>query len=143
MLHCSTPPFKKLPSYCSDRVKETIKNWDLPSQFKLSFIIRSDSWSGSSGSSNVALIRFNSSSGVWCGKGASSNRNIYAPNGVILSQISANTDVEYTLSYDNGNCSFTDGTSTVTTTASLTTIYQITAMENSHAHLKNIKIKPL
>ena len=122
---------------------ETIKNWDLPSQFKLSFIILSDSWSGSSGSSNVALIRFNSSTGVWCGKGGSNSRTIYAPNGVTLTSIPANTDVEYTLTYDNGNCSFTDGTSTVTTTASLTKVYSITAQESSHAHLKNIKIKPL
>ena len=122
---------------------DAVKNWDLPSEFKLSFIIRSDSWSGSSGSMNAALIRFNSSTGVWCGKGSSSSRTIYAPNGVTLNSIPANTDVEYTLTYDNGNCSFTDGTSTVTTTASLTKLYMIGAQESNHAHLKNIKIKPL
>ena len=122
---------------------DAVKNWDLPSQFKLSFKILSDSWSGSSGSMNVALIRFNSSTGVWCGKGSSSSRTIYAPNGVTLTSIPANVETEYTLTYDNGNCSFTDGTSTVTTTASLTKLYMIAAQESNHAHLKNIKIKPL
>lgn len=121
---------------------ESVKNWSLPSQFKLSYIINSDSWSGASGSSNFAFIRFNSSSGVWGGKGSSSNRGIQF-NNVLLNQIPTSTDTEYTLSYDNGSCTFTDGTDTITTTVSLTKIYLIVAKENNHSHLKNIKIKPL
>ena len=121
---------------------EPTKDWSLPSQFKLSFIINSDSWSGSSGSSNVALIRFNNSGGVWCGKGSSTSRNIYF-NGSVLNQISANVDTEYTLTYNNGSCTFSSGTDTLTATVSLTKLYSISAQANSHAHLKNIKIKPL
>lgn len=121
---------------------QPILNWDLPSRFKLSFIINSDSAQGSTGLTNASYLRFNSSNGVWCGKGQSTNRNI-SFNGVTLHQIPVSTDTEYTLEYDNGNCTFSSGEDSITTTVSLTKIYSLYALDQGHAHLKSIKIKPL
>ena len=105
--------------------------------------MNSDSYSASTGSTaNGAFIRFNSSSGPYVGKGATNSRNITF-NGVTLHQIPTSTDTEYTLSYDNGSCTLTSGADTITTSVSLTKLYSITAINTNHAHLKNIKIKPL
>ena len=114
-----------------------IVNYNLPNEFKLEFILNSNN----SSSTNSAFLRFNNSSGNFIGKGSSSNRNIYLQD-VILNTIPVSTDVEYTITYDNGVTTLSDGTDTVNKTGlSLTSLYAI--IGSSNCQLKNIKIKPL
>lgn len=85
------------------------------------------------------FIRFNNG---WFGKGASSNLNIAlydGTNSVTLNQIPTNTDVEYTLTYQNGVMTITDGTDTTQlTTTNINSITQISA-QNS-VRISNIRI---
>lgn len=114
-----------------------IVNYNLPNEFKIEFILNSNN----SSSTNSAFLRFNNSSGNFIGKGSSSNRNIYLQD-VILNTIPVSADVEYTITYENGITTLSDGTDTVSKTGlSLTSLYAIVG--SSNCQLKNIKIKPL
>ena len=130
-------------------IEDCVKYWDtlpnadqdvqysLPSRFKLEFTIFSPNLTQSP---SVAFLRFNSSNGGFVGKGSNSSGTIYF-FGTTFSTISANTDYEYSLSYENGSVTLTDGTTTKTSSQTLTSIYRISSWDN--AKLKNIKIKPL
>ena len=116
---------------------DTICNYDLPSSFKLEFSILS---SAPTTASSISLLRFNSSSGVWCGKGSSGSANI-SLFGTTFSSITANTEYNYVLTYQNGVATLTDGTTTKTSSQTLTKLYLLASTTNSK--LKEIKIKPL
>lgn len=83
-------------------------------------------------------MRFNNSSGTYCGKGGSASQNINLGT-TTLNQITPNTDVEYTLTYENGTGVLTDGTDSITVTGlNLTKLYSFDA--RTYATLKNIRI---
>ena len=119
-------------------------NWDLPSEFKIQFTINSDSSTPTGTQGNTAYLRFNSSSGVYLGKSSSARRNIVLfDESHIVHQIPVSTDVEYTMTYQNGTATLTDGTDTVTNTATLTKLYNVVAFNSSHIYLKELRVKAL
>ena len=120
----------------------TVVDWSLPSQFKLIFVLNSDSFNSASGGTNGVIIRFNNSTGVWFGKGASKSRDV-SINGAVVNQIPVSIDTEYTIEYDNGNIVLSCGEDSVTTSATLTKLYSILAQNNNHATVKSVKLKPL
>ena len=124
----------------SEYSSTSVLDWNVPSQFKMSFILNSNSAT----SSNTAFFRFNSSSAsLFLGKTGSGVRsmNLYNGSDHVLHQIPASTDKEYTLLYDNGSATLTDGTDTISVSISITNIYQINCSTNGK--IKQIKIKPL
>ena len=123
--------------------KATVLNWDLPSSFQMQFIFNSDGTTPSGSVENTCFFRFNNSNTIFVGKGSSSSRNIYLDGNTILNQMPVSTDVEYTLTYQNGTATLTDGTDTVTASLTLTKLYSVNANSSSHAQVKNIKIKAL
>ena len=118
---------------------DTIVNYSLPSNFEVDFTIYS---TNPTTDPSVAFLRFNSSSGVWCGKGSSTSRAVYSIGGTTFSQITnVNTDYNFTLTYENGVATVTDGTNTETSSQTLTKLYLFASKGGSQ--LKNIKLKPL
>ena len=117
---------------------ETSVNYSLPSNFELDFTIYSTK---PTTDPSLAYFRFNSSSGIWCGKGGSTSR-VVSFFGNSFSQITnVNTDYNFTLTYENGVATLTDGTNTQTSSQTLTKLYVFNSRGGSQ--LKNIKLKPL
>ena len=112
--------------------------WSLPSSFKVEFTL----WSNSDANYNVCYIRFNNSSGLYCGKGSSTSRNVSIGT-TTLGTLPTSTDTTYTLSYNGTTATLTDGTNTKSVSASLTSLYEVNANRNGNGVVKNIKIKPL
>lgn len=131
--------------YYSDTYSSSsIVNFTLPTNYKIEFTIFSDSsTSTSSGSGNTAFIRFDTSSGAYVGKGATSNRNISMNTIALPNTIPVSVDTTYSFSKTNGTLALSDGTDTVTssTVSSYTKIYSLNG--SSNGKLKTIKVKPL
>ena len=110
---------------------------NLPSNFEIDFGMYSTS--PTTGTS-IGLLRFNNSSGVWCGKGGSASKNI-SFNGITLNSINANTQYDYILQYENGTGTFKVGQSSISSTVNITKLYSI--VSRGGTHLNYVKIKPL
>ena len=118
---------------------DTILNYALPSSFSLDFTIYSTL---PTTDPSIAYVRFESStSSKWIGKGGSTSRDVYFFGTVFNTIANTYTDYDYSMTYENGVATLTDGTTTETSTQSLSTLYQLTS--NGGSQLKNIKIKPL
>jgi len=113
--------------------------WDLPTDFKVEFIINSTSGPDP----NFAYLRFNDSNTLYCGKSASRNRNVVLfDESNILHTIPVSVDTKYVLTYDDGVATLTSGTDSITINqANVESIYSVNGSDN--ASIKNIKIKPL
>lgn len=113
----------------------------MPSAFELKFIINT---SNDTDNQNIGYIRFNTSSNGYMGKGSSSNHNFLLYDGSsaqTLATIPKNTDVEYTLTYQNGTATVTDGTNTKSASMTISKIYLLNF--GTHCPLKLLQIKPL
>ena len=119
-----------------DHTADMIVDMSLPSNFEIDFGMYSTS--PTTGTS-IVLLRFNNSSGVWCGKGGSSSRNI-SFNGTTLNSIN-NTQYDYILRYDNGTGTLKVGENSISSTVNITKLYLIASRGGTH--LNYIKIKPL
>ena len=117
---------------------DTVVNYTLPSSFELDFTIYSTI---PTTDPSIAFVRFNSSSGVWMGKGSSTSRNVSFFGTTFNSISSTYTDYDYSMTYENGVATLTDGTTTKTSTQSLSKLYLLAS--NGGSQLKNIKLKPL
>ena len=113
-------------------------DYNLPATFKLEFTLRSTNLTQNP---SVAIVRFNNSSGVWCGKGSHTSGTIYFLGGTTFGSIRANTDYNYVLTYDGSLATLTDGTTTKSSNQTLTKLYELPSWDN--AKLSNVKIKPL
>jgi len=113
-------------------------NYSLPSEFQLDFTIRSTNILIDP---SVAFFRFQSSSGTFIGKGSSNSANVQFFGSVFNQITETNTDYNYSMTYENGVATLTDGTTTQTSTKSLTKLYLLNSQGDSQ--LKNLKIKPL
>lgn len=119
-------------------------NYQLPSNWKIQFIINSNDYSSSTGSrTNAPFIRFDSSSGGYIGKGSSASRIItVSPISKTLNNIPVSTDVEYTVTKNGNTLTASDGTSTVSgSTSNCNKLYLISA--SSDGNVKKVRIKPL
>ena len=113
-------------------------NYSLPSEFQLDFTIYSTNILLDP---SVAFFRFQSSTGIFIGKGSSTSANVQF-FGTTFNQITeTNTDYNYSMTYKNGVATLTDGTTTQTSTKTLTKLYLLNSQGDSQ--LKNLKIKPL
>lgn len=110
----------------------------MPSSFKIEFGIYATQLNH--GSSNVAFLRFNSSSGVFVGKGSNNNGTIYY-FGQTVGTMTVNTDYDFVLTYENGSSSLTDGTTTKTSSNTLSKISGLSSW--NYSYFKYIKLKPL
>lgn len=119
----------------------TTVNWSLPTNFKLEFILNSNSAT----SNNAPMVRFNNASSIFIGKASSSSRNGIWGDGqwTVIGDIPVSTDTEYVLTYENNIATITDGTNTITMNVStdLTSIYGVIGFSNGV--IKNIRITQL
>ena len=113
-------------------------NYSLPSEFQLDFTIYSTNILIDP---SVAFFRFQSSSGIFIGKGSSNSANVQFFGSVFNQITETNTDYNYSMTYSNGVATLTDGTTTKTSTITLTKLYLLNSQGDSQ--LKNLKIKPL
>ena len=113
-------------------------NYTLSSEFQLDFTIRSTNILIDP---SVAFFRFQSSSGIFIGKGSSNSANVQFFGSVFNQITETNTDYNYSMTYKNGVATLTDGTTTQTSTRTLTKLYLLNSQGDSQ--LKNLKIKPL
>ena len=93
---------------------------------------------------NIGFMRFNTASNGYMGKGSSSNFNftLYdGSTGQTVGTIPSGTDKEYTLTYQNGTASVTDGTSTKSASMTITKLYLLNF--GTQCPLKLLQIKPL
>lgn len=118
-------------------------NLSLPTNWQIQFILNSSSYNTSGSRENVCYVRFDSSSGGYVGKGATTSRNITcSPINKTLNTIPIDTDVEYILTKVNNVLTLTDGTDTVSgSTTSCTNLNHFKA--TSDGIVKNIRVKPL
>ena len=114
---------------------DTIVDYTLPSEFEIDFTIYSTVLTSNT---SIGFLRFNNASGVWIGKGNSTNRNIYFFDTIIRQITQTNTDYNFVLTYRNGITTLTDGTNTYTSTQSLDKLYSL--VSNGGTRLKNIKL---
>lgn len=107
------------------------------------FILNSSSYSTGGSRENVGYVRFDSSTGGYVGKGATTSRNITcSPISKTLNQIPIDTDVEYILTKNNGVLTLTDGTDTVS--GSTNTCTNLNHFKGTNdCKIKDIRIKPL
>lgn len=117
---------------------DTSVNYSLPSNFELDFTIYSTK---PTTDPSIAYLRFNSSRGIWCGKGDSTSRVVSFFENSFSQITNANTDYNFTLTYENGVATLTDGTNTQTSSQTLTKLYLFSSKGGSQ--LKNIKLKQL
>ena len=118
---------------------DTIVDYNLPSEFKIEFTIYSPNVAQNP---SAAFLRFNSSNGVWVGKGSNYNGNIYfVGTTTVFSTINSNTEYNYVLTYENGVATLTDGTNTKSSTQTLTKLYTLVSW--NYGKLLNVKVKPL
>ena len=120
-----------------DHTADMVIDMNLPSNFEIDFGMYSTS--PTTGTS-IGLLRFNNSSGIWCGKGGSASKNI-SFNGITLNSINANTQYDYILQYENGTGTFKVGQSSISSTVNITKLYSI--VSRGGTHLNYVKIKPL
>lgn len=120
-----------------DHTTDMVVDMDLPSNFEIDFGMYSTS---PTTETSIGLLRFNNSSGVWCGKGGSSSRTI-SFNGTTLNSINANTQYDYILRYENGTGTFKIEQSSISSTVNITKLYIIASRGGTH--LNYVKIKPL
>ena len=117
---------------------DTIVDYTLPSEFEIDFTIYSTVLTSNT---SLGYLRFNNASGVFVGKAASLQTNIYFFDTIISQITQTNTDYNFVLTYRNGITTLTDGTNTYTSTQSLDKLYSL--VSNGGTRLKNIKLKAL
>lgn len=120
-----------------DHTTDMVVDMSLPSNFEIDFGLYSTS---TTTGTSVGLLRFNNSSGVWCGKGGSASTQI-SFNGTTLNTIYANTQYDYIFRYENGTGTFKLGQSSISSTTNITKLYSI--VSRGGTHLNYVKIKPL
>ena len=125
-------------TYMQEYTSASNVNYDLPSKFLIEFTLWSNSVGGYGGS---AFLRFNNSSGAYVGKGSSNNRNITI-NTTVLNQLPVSEYKTFYLSFEDGVATLTDGTDSITSSLTLTKLYQINS-GGSNGKIKNVKIKAL
>ena len=125
-------------TYMQEYTSASNVNYDLPSKFLIEFTLWANSVGGYGGS---AFLRFNNSSGAYVGKGSSQSRNITI-NTTVLNQLPVSEYKTFYLSFENGVATLTDGTDSITSSLTLTKLYQINS-GGVNGKIKNVKIKAL